>query len=101
MSKHVSKSLKWDQVVCLACAAYNFLPNKHLKENPFFVMFGRDLILPLKSLIKHIVRCLGTDENILSLEALKNMYQLSVTNLELARKSKIPNTCAHHEIKRK
>ena len=31
MSKHVSKSLEWDQVIPLACAAYNFLPNEHSK----------------------------------------------------------------------
>ena len=35
MSKHVSKSLSWDQVVPLACAAYTFLPNEHSKESPF------------------------------------------------------------------
>ena len=33
-----------------------------------------------------MIRYLGMDENILSLEALKNMYQLMATNLELARK---------------
>ena len=31
MSKHVSKPLEWDQVVPLACTAYNFLPNEHPK----------------------------------------------------------------------
>ena len=29
MSKHVSKSLEWYQVVPLACAACNFLSNEH------------------------------------------------------------------------
>ena len=42
MSKHVLKSLEWDQVVPLTCTAYNFLPNEHSKESPFFLMFGRD-----------------------------------------------------------
>ena len=35
MSKHVSKSLEWSQVVPLAWAAYKFLPNEHSKESPF------------------------------------------------------------------
>ena len=34
-------------------------------------MFGRDPIVPLNSLLAPTVRNLGTDENILSLEALK------------------------------
>ena len=32
----------WDDVVPLACAAYNFLPNEYLRESQFFLMFGRD-----------------------------------------------------------
>ena len=89
MSKHVSKLLEWDQVVPLVCAAYNSLPNEHSKKSSFFCMFGRDPIVPLNSLLKPMVRYLGRDENILSLEAL-NMYQLVLTDLELARKSMIP-----------
>ena len=36
-------------VLPLACATYNFLPNEHSKEFPFFLMFGRDAVLPLNS----------------------------------------------------
>ena len=89
MSKHVLKSLEWHQVVPLACAAYNFLPNKHLKERPFFPMFSRDHIVPSNSLLKPTVIYLGIDENILALEALRNMYQLMMINLELPWKSEI------------
>ena len=65
-----------------------FLPNEYSKENPFFLVFGRNLIVPLNSLLMAIVRYLGTDENTLSLEALKNMYQLIASNLEQARKKR-------------
>ena len=41
LSKHVSSRLEWDDVVPLAYAAYNFMPNEHSKESPFFLMFGR------------------------------------------------------------
>ena len=47
MSKHVSQSLELDQLVPLNYAVYTFLPNKHSKEIPFFLMFGRDPIVPL------------------------------------------------------
>ena len=88
LSKHVSKSLEWDQVVLLACAAYIFLPNEHSEESPFFLMFGRDCIVPLNSLLMPRARYLGTNKNILFLEALKNMYQLIASNLEQERKKR-------------
>ena len=51
ISKHITQ-VEWDDVVLLACAAYNFLPNEHSKESPFFLMFGRDAILPLNKLLQ-------------------------------------------------
>ena len=52
ISKHITPQVEWDDVVPLACAAYNFLPNEHSKESPFFLMFGRDAILPLNKLLQ-------------------------------------------------
>ena len=63
--------LEWDVLVPLACAAYNFVPNQHSKESPFFVMFGRDPVLPLNTFVGPRMRHLGNDINILSLEAIK------------------------------
>ena len=42
IAKHIAPQLEWDVLVPLACAAYNFMPNEHSKESPFFLMFGRD-----------------------------------------------------------
>ena len=81
IAKHVSSQLEWTQVISLACAAYNFLPNEHSKESPFFLMFGRDAVLPLNSLLSPQLHYLGNNLNILSLEALKNMYQIATENL--------------------
>ena len=50
ISKHISPQLEWDDVVPLACAAYNFIPNEHSKESPFYLMFGRDPVLPLNTI---------------------------------------------------
>ena len=88
IAKHIVPQLEWDGIVPLACAAYNFLPNEHSRESPFFLMFGRDPLLPLTKLLKPKIRYLGNDENILSLEALKNLYQLVVTNLKYAREKR-------------
>ena len=51
LSKHVCTRLEWDDMVPLACAAYNFIPNERSKESPFFLMFGREDLLPLNTLI--------------------------------------------------
>ena len=63
--------MEWDDVVPLACAAYNFLHNEHSKESPFFLMFGREARIPLNTMLQSKIRHLGNDENILSMQALK------------------------------
>ena len=88
LSKHITPKLEWDEVVPLACAAYNFLPNEHSKESPFFLMFGRDPLLPLNKLLQPKVRYMGNDKGILSLEALKKVYEIAARNIERARKKK-------------
>ena len=85
LAKHVSANIEWDEVCTLATAAYNFLPNEHSKESPFFIMFGRDPRLPLVELFQHKLRYLGTNETILSLQALRNMYLVIAENLRKAR----------------
>ena len=56
IAKHIAPQLEWDILVPLACAAYNFIPNEHSKESPFFLMFGRDPVLPLNTLLSPEVR---------------------------------------------
>ena len=52
-------------------------------------MFGRDAVLPLNSLLSPQMCHLGNDINVLSLEALKNMFHIATENLRHA--------CAHHD----
>ena len=99
IAKHITPQLEWDDIVPLACAAYNILPNEHSRESPFFLMFGRDPLLQLTKLLKPKIRYLGNDENILSLEALKNMYQLVVTNLRYAREKRQPKAYVEPKLK--
>ena len=85
ISKHVSAQLEWTDILPLTCAAYNFLPNEHSCESPFFIMFGRDPVLPLNSLLSPRLHYLGNDLNLLSLQALQNMFHLVAENLRKAR----------------
>ena len=98
LAKHVSPNVEWDEVCSLATAAYNFLPNEHSRESPFFIMFGRDPRLPLTELFQHKLRYLGTDETILSLQALRNMYLIIAENLHKAHK-RSSTVCPKHSPK--
>ena len=82
-----------------ACAAYNFFPNEHSRESPFFLMFGRDPLLQLTKLLRPKLRYLGNEESILSLESLQNIYQLVVTNLKIAREKRQPNLIVDSKLK--
>ena len=90
ITKHVAPQLEWDVLIPLPSAAYNFIPNEHSKESPFLLMFGRDAVLPLNTLLGPKMRYLGNDLNILSLEAMKNMFEIAVTNLKMAREKGDP-----------
>ena len=48
-------------------------------------MFGRDALTNLKHLIGPKLRYIGTEELILNLEIMSNIYQLQIHNLKLAR----------------
>ena len=48
-------------------------------------MFGRDPMLPLNTLLGPKMRYLGSDINIPSLEAMKNMFEIAATNLKIAQ----------------
>ena len=89
-SKHVAPQLEWDVLTPLACDTYNFMPNEHSKKFPFFLMFGRDPVLPLNTLMGPKMRYLGTDLNILCLEDLKGMFEIANTSLKIARKKGNP-----------
>ena len=90
LAKHISGKLEWDEVTPLACAAYNFMPNENSRESPFFLMFARDPILPLNTLLCPKIRYMGNDHNIISLEAMKSMFELVTVNLKKARARKDP-----------
>ena len=75
--------LEWDEIVTFVCAVYNFLPNEHSREAPFFLMYGRDPRIPLNEFLRPRLRYLGNNETIILLEALKDIYQIAAHNLKL------------------
>ena len=52
-------------------------------------MFGRDPVLPLNTLLEPKIRYMGNDINIISLEAMKNLYEIEATYLKLAQEKEI------------
>ena len=54
-------------------------------------MFTRDAILPLNKLLQPQVWYLGNDENILSMQALKNIYEVVAQNLKIAQAKVMDN----------
>ena len=44
LAKYITRHRGSDNVVPIAAASYNLLPNQHSKESLFFIMFGRDAL---------------------------------------------------------
>ena len=61
------------------------MPNQHSKEAPFFVMFGRDAVTNIGHITVPRCRYMGTEDLILDLEIMSNIYQCQIINLQLAR----------------
>ena len=77
--------LEWDQITAMATAAYNYFPNMSAKESAFFLMYGRDPVNKLSSILNAPRRYLCDDSGLPDLEALKNMYQMVAQQLYNSR----------------
>ena len=85
IAKHMTNGLEWDQIMAVATAAYNYFPNMSAKESAFFLMYGRDLVDKLSSILNTPRRYLGDETGLPDLEALKNMYQMVAQQLYNSR----------------
>ena len=63
--------LEWDQIMAMATAAYNYFQNMSAKESAFFLMYGRDPVNRLSSILNAPRRYLCDDSGLPDLEALK------------------------------
>ena len=85
ITKHMQNGLEWDQITAMATTAYNYFPNMSAKESVFFLMYGRDPVSKLSSILNVPRRYLCDDAGLPDLEALKNMYQMVVQQLYNSR----------------
>ena len=85
IAKHMTNGLEWDQITAMATAAYNYFPNMSAKESAFFLMYGRDPVNKLSSILNAPRRYLGDETGLPDLEALKNMYQMVAQQLYNSR----------------
>ena len=84
LAKHMTSTCMWDTLLAQCCAAYNFFPNEHSQESPFFLMFARDPRLPLSQLLLPKIRYLGNDQSIAKLEFLIKAFYLAAHNMQIA-----------------
>ena len=84
ISKHITPQLDWDDLVPLACAAYNFIPNEHSKEYLSPLCLEETLFYLLIPNLEPKMRYMGNEIYIISLEAMKNLYETTATSLKQA-----------------
>ena len=94
-SKFITQKLEWDQVLQLACFSYNCFPHEFTKESPFFLMFGRDPLLPLNTFLQPRLRYYGDDEGILNLEVMQNIFAIATFRLDAARAKRFKSQNEH------
>ena len=85
IAKHMTNGLEWNQITAMAIAAYNYFPNMSAKESAFFLMYGRDPVNKLSSILNAPRRYLGDETGLPDLKALKNMYQMVAQQLYNSR----------------
>ena len=85
LAKHISRHREWNDVVPLASASYNWLPNQHSKESPFFIMFGRGALTNLSQLTRPDLRYMDTEDLILDVQLMSSIFQTQIHNLRMAR----------------
>ena len=81
IAKHINHGLEWDELTPMATACYNYIPNCSTRESAFFLMFGRDPVNKLNQMLHEARRYFHDENEILDLEALKNIYQVVAQQL--------------------
>ena len=71
--------------MAMVTAAYNYFPNMNAKESAFFLMYGRDPVNKLSSILNTPRRYLVDKKGLPDLKALKNMYQMAAQQLHNSR----------------
>ena len=97
ISKYVTDTCEWDQVMPNACLAYNYFPGEGTREAPFFLMFGRDPTTPLNSLLRPKVRYVGDKEGLTKLQAIRHIWWVAAENLRRSQAQTVDGELQLHQ----
>ena len=82
----MKEEVEWEEILYIACGAYNFFPNGQSPELAFFLMFDRDIYIPtLAYLLPPKLKYLGDKSSLLSIEILREAFMLAGINFKMAR----------------
>ena len=76
---------KWDEILQACLGAYRMSKNESTKHSPYFVMYGRDPVLPVDTLLQPRHRYTGEDYVPAMFEHLHNAYAQVAQNIQQAR----------------
>ena len=75
----------WDQILQPCLGAYRMSKNESTKYSPYFIMHGRDPVLPVDTLLQPRLQHTGEDYVPTMFEHLNNAYTQAAQNMQEAR----------------
>ena len=91
IAKQLEPRVEWDYLVWKATAAYNFFPTESSGITPFFLMFGREAAVKHTLLESENPKYLGTDDGMINIGLMTELYHIVSHNLNEVRKARDGN----------
>ena len=86
IQKRISQNQnQWDVVLQSCLGAYRMSKNESTKHTPYFVMYGRDPVMPVDTLLQPRSKYFGEDYVPLAFERLHDAYAEVVQNMQQSR----------------
>lgn len=76
----------WDVYLNQCLAATRFAPSEGTKYSPYFLLYGRDVLLPLDNILQKRTRYVGEDSHKICLQRMHHAFSLAYRNLKHAQK---------------
>ena len=80
--------VNWDLCLSQALAAVRFSQNETTKYSPYFMLFGRDVILPIDKMLKPRRKYMGEDHHRVILEQQHRVFMQARTRMKRAQKKR-------------
>ena len=91
ITKHMRHGLEWDQITAMATAAYNYFPNMSAKESAFFLMYGRDPVNRLSSILNAPRRYLCDNSGLPDQMVAQQLYNSRQCYIKDNKYNKVPD----------